>query len=177
MNGHGPFLNLLTAALESIREPRFFRTERGYQGELVGELRERLGEAGFPGDPVVEQEYQKRIRTHGIRIRPDIIIHIPFERGLAEFPDSGNFVAIELKWRATKTTARAALANLARIREALKYPLTVFINIDSEENYATSCLKRASGLTVCFAVRLEGGRPVVRSRACNGPRKKNHNGD
>ena len=65
-----------------ITEPRFFATERGFQGELLAELRARLHEAYFPGDPVVEQEYQKRMREHDIRIRPDLIVHIPFERGL-----------------------------------------------------------------------------------------------
>jgi hypothetical protein len=72
------FLSLLQDALKSIHEPRFFETERGFQGELLVQLAKRLREAAFPGDPVVEQEYQKTIPSHGIKIRPDIIIHVPF---------------------------------------------------------------------------------------------------
>ena len=49
------FLRILREALEAITEPRFFATERGFQGELLAELRARLHEAYFPGDPVVEQ--------------------------------------------------------------------------------------------------------------------------
>lgn len=29
----------------------------------------------LPDDPVIQQEYQKRLRHHGIKIRPDIIVH------------------------------------------------------------------------------------------------------
>ena len=89
-------------ALERIQEPRFFQTERGYQGELLAELRTRLADAAFPGDPVVEQEYQKRIRLHGIKIRPDIIIHTPFERGCTERRDRDRAL-IENRSRRTET--------------------------------------------------------------------------
>lgn len=111
-------------ALEQIQERRFFQTERGYQGELLAESRKRLKHAAFPGDPVEEQEYQKRLQPHGIKISPDIIIHIPFERGLAERRDEGNFVAIKLKRHANKTEAQEAFANLAQLKEVLQYPLT-----------------------------------------------------
>jgi hypothetical protein len=76
------FLALLCEALSTIKEPRLFKTERGYQGELLAALQSRLQGANFSGDPIVEQEYQKRVLPHGIRIRPDLLIHIPFERGV-----------------------------------------------------------------------------------------------
>ena len=56
--------------MSQIREPRLYKTERGYQGELYAELRARPAQAGFAGDPIIEQEYQKRIDAHGIKIRP-----------------------------------------------------------------------------------------------------------
>lgn len=156
------FLGLLRQALEDIREERFFQDERGFQGALLQELRQRLAHGAFPGDPIIEQEYQKRLPLHKIRIRPDIIIHVPFERGVAEERYEGNFVAMELKRRATAKRAKEAFANLAQMKKALKYPLTIFINIDSEETHAASCPKSISSQTACFAVRFEEGISVVR---------------
>ena len=117
MSTREEFLIMLSQSLESIRDPRFFQTERGYQGELLAELRKRLRDVALPGDPVVEQEYQKRIPDHGIKIRPDIIIHIPFERDTAGRRDEGNFVAIELKLRATEKDALWDFTNLAQMHE------------------------------------------------------------
>lgn len=156
------FLRQMQDALHSICEERFFQTERGFQGELLAELRKRLRQAAFPGDPVVEQEYQKTLPHHGLRIRPDLIVHIPFERGMAEGRDEGNFVAVELKLRATAEEAADAFNNLVLLKEILHYPLTIFINIDSEETHVGVCPKRIAGQTICSAVRLQNGRPVVR---------------
>ena len=156
------FLALLRQALESIREKRFFQDERGFQGALLQELSQRLAHGAFPGDPIIEQEYQKRLALHKIRIRPDIIIHVPFERGVADGRDEGNFVAMELKRRATVKKAKEAFANLAEMKKALKYPLTIFINIDSDQTHVALCPKSIAGQTACFAVRFEGGRSVIR---------------
>jgi hypothetical protein len=161
------FLGLMRDALESIREPRFFETERGYQGELLVQLGKRLKGVEFPGDPIVEQEYQKTMPAHGINIRPDIVIHVPFDRGLALGRDEGNFVAIELKVHATENEARGDLANLALMHEILQYPLTVFINIGSKQTHSTCCPKIISNQTICFAVHLKDGEPVVRSERCD----------
>jgi hypothetical protein len=89
-------------------------------------------------------------------------VHVPFDRGLAESRDEGNFVAIELKRRATEKTARQAFANLVLMHKALKYPLTIFINVDSGETHSALCPKSIAAQTVCFAVLLEDGEPVVR---------------
>lgn len=158
----GLFLALFMDALRAIRKPRFFDTERGYQGELLAELRSIIGRGGLPGDPIVEQEYQKTIPRHGLRIRPDIIIHIPFERGVTNGRREGNFVAVELKRRAGRRQAGIAFKNLRQINEALNYPLTVFVNIDSANNHAELCPGSIAAQTVCIAVRLEDGDPVIR---------------
>ena len=162
MPGQKQFLTLLRQSLENIREERFFQDERGFQGALLQELSQRVAHGAFPGDPIIEQEYQKRLPLHRIRIRPDIIIHVPFERGVAEGRDEGNFVAVELKRHATAKKAKEAFANLAQMKKALKYPLTIFINLDSEQTHAALCPKSIAGQTACFAVRFEDGRSVVR---------------
>lgn len=159
----GQFLALFIEALRMIKEPRFFGTERGYQGELLAELRNRLGGARLPGDPIVEQEYQKTISLHGLTIRPDIIIHIPFERGVTNSRREGNFVAVELKCRVGRRQAGDAFENLRQIKEALNYPLTVFVNVDSANTHAELCPGSIAAQTVCIAVRLEDGNPVIRA--------------
>ena len=143
------FLAVLKEALGNIREARSFQDERSFQGALLQELARRLERGVLPDDPIIEEEYQKRIRSHGLRIRPDIIVHVPFDRGLGQTRDQGNFTAIELKRRATTKTAKKAFANLALMKKALKYPLTIFINVDSEQTHAGLCPKSIVGQTVC----------------------------
>lgn len=162
MQNREQFLTLVREALESIREPRFYVTERGFQGELLTELRNRLDGAELPGEPIVEQEYQKTLPLHGVNFRPDIIVHIPFERGCAKRRDQGNFVAMELKLRATENEANADFAKLVQMRKALGYPLTIFINVDSDETHAAQRPAAIADQTVCFAVQLEHGNAVVR---------------
>ena len=158
------FLRILREALEAITEPRFFATERGFQGELLAGLRARLHEAYFPGDPVVEQEYQKRMREHDIRIRPDLIVHIPFERDLTRVRRDGNFVAVEIKRDINDVPA--AFENLAVIERALDYALTVLVMVNSPDTCAGQCPADIAPKTVCFAAQLENGKPVVRMQEC-----------
>ena len=121
------FLDALADALGAIDERRLFEDERGYQGELLRELAIRFEEGCFPGQPIVQQEYQKTLPMHGIRIRPDIIVHIPFERGGLADRRQGNFIAIELKRDARERAARQAFGNLQAMKEALAYPLPCLI--------------------------------------------------
>ncbi|HET6843544.1 MAG TPA: hypothetical protein VFK06_17965 [Candidatus Angelobacter sp.] len=159
---HADFLTAVEESLQNISEAVLYRDERGFQGALLHELNARLGNGVLPDDPIIQQEYQKRIRHHGIKIRPDIIVHIPFERGVVQGRDEGNFVAIEMKRRATVKEARHAFASLRQMKKVLKYPLTVFINVDSDETHAVLCPKSIAGQTACFAVRLIGKRAVVK---------------
>jgi hypothetical protein len=157
------FLALLQQVLESITEERTFQDERSFQGALLQELARRLERGVLPNDPIIEEEYQKRLPAHGIRIRPDIIVHVPFERGLTERRDQANFIAIELKRRASPKKANKAFQNLTVMKQALRYRLTIFINIDSEATHYELCPKAIADQTACFAVRLEDGKSVVKS--------------
>jgi hypothetical protein len=112
------------------------------------------------------------LRSRGIRILPDIIVHVPFERRLAEGRDQGNFIAIELKRRATAKTAKEAFGNLAIMKKVLKYPLTIFINVDSDETHFALCPEGVVDQTVCFAVRLEDRNAVVRTAKCSPAARK-----
>ena len=156
-----PFLEVLQQALGSITEKRSFQDERSFQGALLQELARRLQRGVRQDDPIIEEEYQKRIRGHGIRIRPDIIIHVPFDRGGMERRDQGNFIAIELKRRASPKTAAKAFANLEQMRIRLNYPLTIFINVDSEKTCHELCPESIAGQTACLGVELKDGRTIV----------------
>ncbi len=160
------FLAILNEALAEIREPRFFATERGYQGALGAALERRLPAASFRRRPILEHEHQKTKTRHRTNIRPDIIVHIPFERGVTRHRREGNFVAIELKWRASPQRAKADFKSLLTITDKLDYPLTIFVNIDSSRTHANLCPSRIANQTVCFAVRLVNGAPVVHMERC-----------
>ena len=153
-------LEIIRSSLSSITNPRFYETERGYQGELSAELRSRLPLLQLDG-AIVEHEYQKRIKDHGFRIRPDIIIHVPFKYSNYTSRDEGNFVVIALKHQATEKKALIDYRNLSRMCEILGYPLGVFINIDSDETYFSNFQGPFKEKLYSFGVRLDSGQVVI----------------
>jgi len=148
-------------SIASIVNPRFYETERGFQGELGAELRNRLNGLEIEG-AIVEQEYQKRMKEHGFRIRPDIIIHIPFEGAGFSSRAEGNFVVIELKRQAIEGEALADYENLSAMCETLNYPLGVFINIGANETHIDKFQGQNKDRLRSFSVQLEDGMVAVR---------------
>ena len=153
-------LDRIRKAITGITAPRFYETERGYQGALVAELTKALPEWTTP-NAIVEQEYQKRVGAHGIRIRPDIVIHEPFNEAIHNSRIEGNVVAFELKLNATADAAAQDFMSLREMVVALRYPLCVFININSSNPHVDSAPLELKGHLVAFAVRLETGIPHV----------------
>jgi hypothetical protein len=149
------FLAIFQDSLAAIKEPLLFDKELGFQGDLLAEIRARLKYLALPGDPIIQQEYQKTLPIHGITIRPDLIVHIPFEREATESRKHGNFVAVEIKIRATQKEAQEDFESLETIKQALNYPLTIFLNVGSLETYARLCPASIATQTVCFAVALK----------------------
>jgi len=130
------FKQLLCDCLKQITEDRLFATERGYQGALAGLLSENLRkQVIWPGNPIVEEEYQKRAKDHGIIFRPDIIIHIPFDRGIYPDRKHGNLVVLMLKLNASKHSALEDYEKLGILCEKLDYSIAVFTNIGSYETF------------------------------------------
>jgi hypothetical protein len=128
------------------------RQSGGYQGELLAELRSALPELALDGDAIVEQEYQKRMRDHGIDRRPDIIIHVPTPEGGDR--REGNFAVFELNFKAGPKEAQEDFENLDTIIGALNYPLAVFVNIDSVRTQAAHYGGPYRNRMHFFAVRL-----------------------
>lgn len=152
-------LQLLTIVRESllaVSNPRYYETERGFQGALLAELNSRLPSLQL-ADAIVEQEYQKRMPEHGIRIRPDIIIHVPFKEGRHNSRREGNFVAFELKINANQNSAFEDYKSLSKMCDVLGYPLGIFINIASNTAFLNDYQGSHKDKLYAFSVWLESG--------------------
>lgn len=155
-------LTVIVAALTSVTNPHYYEDERGFQGEFYAQLRLRLRDMALPEGALLREEYQKRLVEHGLRIRPDIILHEPFDPDRHRGRDDGNHVVMELKRRATPGTAADAFTNLVAMIDTLNYPLGVFINIDTPKTWAESVPEAHRSRIVCLAAHLDrNGEPLV----------------
>ena len=143
-------------SLDSVVTPRFFETERGYQGALLAELNKRIPNYIIP-KAIIEQEYQKRLTQHGLRTRPDIIIHEPFDHSHHIDRTEGNIAVIELKLNASQVEAKEDYKSLISMINVLRYQLGIFVNIASGETHCQLVPQEASGRIVSYAVSLQNG--------------------
>lgn len=150
-------------ALAAIKTARFFQTERGFQGELLAQLAARLQ---LPDHAILEQEYQKRQQEHGLTIRPDIIIHEPYDPNRHAERTEGNHAVLELKLNATPDEALADFHSLATMIKVLRYPVGIFVNIASDATYAELIPEDVRKQIITFAVFLvDGNTKVIQQRA------------
>ena len=154
-------LSIVRESLAAVSHPRFYETERGFQGAFLAELVRRLPTLSFKG-AIVEQEYQKRMRPHGITTRPDIIIHVPFEDHRHKSRRQGNFVVFELKLNASAKTALPDYVHLANMCEVLAYPLGIFINIAASTAHLHLYQGPHKEKLYAFAVCIQAGQVEVR---------------
>lgn len=147
------FLGIFKETLASITHPRFFETERGFQGELNARLAQNV-KGIVPEQYVIEEEYQKKFKAHGIRIRPDIIIHAPFDPDTQKSRSEGNFAVIQIKLKANAKDAREDFEKLDLMFEQLNYPLGIFINISSNETHYQLYEGKFLDRIHCFSVEL-----------------------
>jgi hypothetical protein len=120
----------LLPLIKQIHSSRFYETERGYQGRVNALLSAYLQQhAIFPPETIIEEEYQKTMKHHQIRQRPDMIIHIPIEAGLTENRVENNFYVMALKLRADAMAALQDFDSLDEMFGQLEYPEGVFINV------------------------------------------------
>lgn len=152
----------ISDALGAITHPRFFETERGFQGELLVQLTRRVV---LSDQAILEQEYPKRAAAHGLTCRPDIFIHEPYNPSHHADRTEGNVAVVELKLRATAEKASEDFKSLADMIRVLHYPLGIFINIDSVATYGELVPEDVRGRIVSFAVaRREGKIEVIEER-------------
>ena len=152
---------ILAAAQEALRvatAPRFFRTERGYQGRFYCALQEALDARGLTGDGVIlEMEYQKSAR-HDMTQRPDIVLHIPAEDS-GQGVRANNFAVFALKWKASRADAVDDFNKLDEMCERLDYPLAIFINVASDQHHRDAYTGRFADRLQTYAVDLVDGTP------------------
>jgi len=139
-------------------------TERGYQGQLAAEIDKLIdGETGGIERLLVEQEYQKTAKVHGITLRPDIIVHIPFDRGVSPSRQHDNHLVILLKLSASKKKAEEDFAKLETICSVLHYPIGAFVNIASLDLWLPKYRRRSHEHFVLheIAVHLKNAEPKI----------------
>ena len=159
-------LKAIRNSLLAITEPRFYETERGFQGQLIVELSRRIPEYSPAQRAIIEQEHQKTLNRHGLNIRPDIIIHRSFDPAVHASRREGNFAVIELKLRASPRQAVDDIASLISMLDILHYKVGIFINVGCFKTHANHIHVGANGRIVLFAVDLkEGSAQVVEHRA------------
>ena len=112
------FIEIVITALKEIVSPRFFMTERGFQGNFAIALNKILGEHNiFPEGTIIEEEYQKTLKLHGITQRPDLIIHVPIESSHSTNRKETNYIACEFKLSGNKIKVMKDFENLNELIE------------------------------------------------------------
>ena len=130
------FIEIVITALKEINSPRFFKTERGFQGRFTIALYKKLGENNiFPNGTIIEEEYQKSLKLHGIKQRPDLIIHVPIETSHSSNRKENNYVVFAFKLSGNKTKVLKDFEKLNELIEKLDYSLGIFININSLNSF------------------------------------------
>lgn len=143
-------------ALRAVREPRFFRSERGFQGRFYCALQEALDHRRLLDEPrVLEIEYQKSTK-HRTTQRPDVILHVPAEEQGASVAEN-NFAVWALKRRASRSAARGDFQKLDEMIDRLGYEFGVFVNIDSGEHRKEAYCGNHSDRISAVAARLVDG--------------------
>lgn len=147
-------LDAVTASLEAITSPHYYEDERGFQGQFYAQLFLRLPELLLPEHALLREEYQKRARLHGLTIRPDIILHEPFNRLRHANREQGNLMVVELKRRANAKSAGEAITSLAKMLHILKYRLGVLVNVDSASTWSELVPLEHRSKIACVAISL-----------------------
>jgi len=151
----------MVEALHRVTTPRFFRSERGYQGRFYCALQEALDRRGIlKNGLILEMEYQKGGRHHMTQ-RPDIILHVPAEESGAPVYEN-NFAVLALKRQASQDRALEDFRKLDEMCEYLHYPLAVFVNVDSCEHHLQRYAGPFGERLHAFAVRSDDGALRIR---------------
>lgn len=149
-------LESTNSALRQLTEPRYFRTERGFQGRFYCALQLALDKNNvLESPPILEMEYQKSGR-HGLSQRPDIILHVPAEdsgAGVAAY----NYAVWALKLKASPSGAEDDFRKLDDMFSLLDYPLGIFVNIDATDHRREVYSGKFSDRLYTVAVRLKDG--------------------
>lgn len=155
---------LLQAIHESmigIAHPRHFANEHAYQAQLFHEMLARLEVRFQRRGLMLEPEHQKTHDAHGLRVRPDLVLHEPFDPARHANRREGNVAVFELKRVASRQEAIGDFESLASMVEQLNYQLAVFINIGSAQSHSAHVPHALRGRLAIFTSSLVDGLAVV----------------
>lgn len=154
MNKH--IIDATIQALKLVRNVRFLKTERGYQGEFFCELKTALYERSIlKDDLILEMEYQKAQSRHHIGQRPDIILHVPAE--VSGEPVHENNIAVwALKRHSNIHDARDDYNKLDEMLRDLDYDAGFFINLDCNFHHLERYNGNYKDRLFAFSVKLSG---------------------
>ena len=169
------FIEIVITALKEIDTPRFFKTERGFQGRFNIALNKILDEQNiFPEGTIIEEEYQKRLKLHGINQRPDLIIHVPIESSHSSNRKENNYIAFAFKLSGNKIKVMKDFENLNELIEKLNYSIGIFININSINSFLGEyqgpnkdklhefCIKQINGKLNLRYAHFQEGKIIIR---------------
>lgn len=124
-------INEVINTLRSIKIPRYYKSERGFQTEFYRILSNQLEDKPiFPEHTILEAEVQKRNLEHyGVTQRPDLLIHIPIETGITENSNENNFVNFAFKLSGNERASVEDYEKLEQMFSILNYEMGIFINI------------------------------------------------
>ena len=141
-------------AMANIRNTRFYKSERGYQGEFHRLIASLLNIEGLENDGIIlENEYQKRLIIHRTRQRPDLIMHIPREI-TNDSPDENNITVWAFKIQSNLDNALNDFAKLEEMFEYLNYSYGIFINISSSDNFLSHYSGQYNDRIFSFATKI-----------------------
>jgi len=163
-------IQMVLTSLYEISSPRFFNTERGFQGRFLISFNKQLEERKiFPEGTIIEEEYQKSNKLHGIKQRPDLLVHIPIESSTSSNRKENNFIAFEFKLNGNKVKVLKDFDKLDEMIIKLHYNYGIFININSLNSFLADyegtnkdklqefCIKQLDGkLKLRYAYFIEG---------------------
>lgn len=152
-------VEITTESLLAIHHIRYFHTERGFQGELIRELNNRI-EGIFPPGTIAEQEYSKSISRHGTSQRPDIVLHVPAEYSGLGIKEN-NFAIFALKLNAESDDAIDDFNKMDIMFQQLNYQLGFFININSNKHHLEHYSGPYRSCIHGYSVLLNKGQPIV----------------
>jgi len=126
-------IRLLASSIKkTLTNERYWKSERAFQSEFYCFLKEQHETINlFPKGAILESEYQKKLDEHGLRLRPDLIVHMPTEITHANVRKN-NYLLIQFKVHATLRKAIADFKKINDLIRILDYPIGIFINVDSE---------------------------------------------
>ncbi len=168
------FIEIIINALKEIKSPRFFNTERGFQGEFKSALGKILLEQNiFPDEAIIEEEYQKSLKFHGIRQRPDLVIHVPVISSHFNNRKENNYIVFAFKLSGDKNKVMKDLEKLEEMIDKLSYSFGIFININSTNCFLEEyhgpykhklhefCIKQFNGRIKLRYAHFQAGKIIV----------------